>query len=507
MLLRKGFQHSFYGFTLLLVLVNQQLNPLRLELQDTYWSVPQKIPLYQMDTVPPILIADRNRTVHAFSSQWINVQSDEPLPAIYYNQWTPELGWTRPVDIIISPYQEARLADAYLDKDGIIHVIFWGGDNIMADIYYTRAPVAVAGDASAWSRPRIIGRIAGELDDATLAEDKQGILSVLYFGRATRNGLYAVSSSDRGESWSAPAAVFFNRSDEPNIAQTRVIGGSSGGFHAIWGVYTASGAGRGIYYSQSQDGIEWDDPILLADVEEGLGTQKPNIIEYDDTLFSLYIMPPNKIVMRYSSDDGETWSDPTYIFPRHEGVNGETSLVIDGNNELHLFFGERIPGEPDIHGMWHSMFVNNRWTEPEAIIKGPRVADFTSGNGFDPNFARAVVSQGNVILVTWMTDPAAGFNGVWYAYKQIDAPEVPVEASPTLDGLVDNPSTDSILPVAGAPTAITPSGMSSETDSVIPIPMDKPFFQNNPSLPLVIGSFSAVLLIIVAIATRLNRNT
>jgi hypothetical protein len=115
-------------------------------------------------------------------------------------------------------------------------------------------------------------------------------------------------------------------------------------------------------------------------------------------------------------------------------VNGSLSLVIDGNNDLHLFFGQRISGNPDIHGLWHSMLVNNRWTEPDALIKGPRIVDKEGPTGFDPYDARAVVSQGNVLLVTWRTDPGdIKDNGVWYSYATINAPEAPTSTPKSIE--------------------------------------------------------------------------
>jgi hypothetical protein len=201
--------------------------------------------------------------------------------------------------------------------------------------------------------------------------------------------------------------------------------------HVIWGVYTIKSLGRGIYYSQSLDGTEWSEPRLLAGLEEGLGTQTPRIAEYKNSLIALYNISL-KLIMRSSNDDGKTWSDPTVIFPRHVGVNGSLALVTDSTNELHLFFGQRISGSPDIHGMWHSRFIDNRWIEPEGIITGAKVSDLVGFNTFDPNEARAVVSQGNVILVTWRSDPGAKGNGVWFSYTKIDGPELPVIPLPTV---------------------------------------------------------------------------
>lgn len=461
MFFRNGPHKSIYlyGLVFLVLSINQQLSPILNTFQFDQWSTPQTIPLYHPETWPPILIADQNRTVHAISSQWIDNGSGTYVREIVYNQWTLQNGWTIPVDIVLSPVKEARLTDAFLDKEGMLHVVFFGGDNTSANIYYSKAPAVDAATAGAWSYPIIIGENAGDPENAVFAENDQGTLYVVYSGRELGNGLYKVSSTDRGDTWSDSTPIFFNLSGEPNIFLLRIIKGESGWLHAIWSVYDATAQGRGIYYTRSSDGNKWSEPVLLADAQEGLGTQTPTIIEYDGKLIALYNMTP-KIMMRSSSDDGETWDTPTAIFPRHIGVNGALSLVIDSNDELHLFFGQRISGSPDIHGMWHSTFINNRWTEPEALIKGPKVSDLVGSNSFDPNTAHAVVSQGNVILVTWRTDPGARGNGVWYSYKTGFGPELPVEPLPTMTsdinqnaGLEATPNTDS-SPLYPSPTHV-----------------------------------------------------
>jgi len=508
MFLRKGSHKSVYvyGLVLLFMSMNLQLNPPRPILQDTQWSVPQRIPLYQPDTNPPFLIADQNRTIHALSSQWIVTEGNVPLLVIFYNQWTFERGWTVPVDVLIAPYQEARLTDAHLDDNGILHVVFWGGDSTGADMFYSKAPAAMAGHASAWSAPLVVGRNAGDPEGGVFTEDNQGVLTIIYHGSAIRNGLYAVSSRDHGENWLDPVPIFFSGSDAPNISQIHAVVGRSGWLHVTWGIYNILSQGRGIYYSRSSDAIEWSEPVLLAAVDDGFGIQKPTLMEYHDTLFSLYTMPPNKITMRRSSDEGETWDDASILFPRHEGVNGEMSLVVDGNDELHLFFGQRIPGDPDIHGMWHSMFINDRWTQPKAVVKGSLIVDEVGDKGFDPNFARAVVSQGNIILVTWRTDPRSKGNGVWYSYKKLDAPELPIVELSDPVGLGENPSAANNLPSEDTPLATASPISDSEANSAIQMPANRLIFQSNPSLPIIIGSLSAVtLILIVAITSGLDR--
>jgi hypothetical protein len=183
----------------------------------------------------------------------------------------------------------------------------------------------------------------------------------------------------------------------------------SGELHTVWSNYDVSGNGVSTYYAK-YDIVrkEWSDPLELVSTSSGL----PGVIEHNGRLIVIYnSYITNALWMRESSDNGQTWTDPVRIAQRHIGRNGAVSLVIDSNNVLHLFFGERIPGSPDIHGMWHSFLQSNQWSEPEAIVSGPGIADQVGDKAFDPYDARAVVSQGNVILATWRSDPGNKGNG------------------------------------------------------------------------------------------------
>ena len=486
-----GAYKVLYIFGLLVLLLSLNTQPVRSlpRLQESTWTIPQTIPGYDPATVSPILIPDQNRTVHAFSSQWINNPDEDPIRAIVYNQWTLENGWTNPVDIIMSPSQEARLTDVYLDKNGIFHLTFYGGNNTAANIYYTQAPAVQAADSRSWSAPIIVGETANDPGTASIVENDQGSIIIVYNGRELGNGLYVVTSKDGGENWSNPVPMFFTQSDRPNISRLDVIKSKSGRLHAIWALYSLGGQGRGIYYAGSEDGNQWSEPYLLANSDDGLGSQTPAIIEYKDSLIALFNLPP-KIMMRRSTDGGNTWDAPAVLFPRHVGVNGSISPVIDGNDELHLFFGQRISGNPDIHGMWHSILKGNRWTEPNAVVKGPRVWDLEGPTSFDPYEARAVVSQGNVILVTWITDLGERkANGVFYSYSVLDAPETTVVPLPT----VSIPSAAEAPGYSAVPTGPVPTA----TEAAESVPVGK--FDQTPQQQqsrswMVIGVFIVVVL-------------
>jgi hypothetical protein len=386
--------------------------------QNTRWSIPETMPAFDAGAAPPTLVADGTGAIHAFSSQWLTSKDGTSVKAVVYNHWSINHGWTEPIDILLSPIKEARVTDAHLDNTGNLHLVFWGGDGTEANIFYAQAPVESADNISSWSVPVLIGENAADPAGAVLLDDNAGNLHVVYSGSRDGNGLYVVDSNDHGQTWSEPEPIFLATSDAPAIFELHVIRGENGWFHAVWGVFSVGGQGRGIYYVNSEDGYYWNDPRLLQQSKSGLGSQTPNIIEYQQALYAVYNMPP-KITMRRSLDNGKTWQDPMILFARHVGVNGSLGLVVDHNDNLHLFFGQRITASPDIHGMWHSVFRNNRWSEPEALIKGPQVNDPVGDRSFDPNMARAVVSQDNVLMVTWRTDPGFKANGVWYSYREM----------------------------------------------------------------------------------------
>jgi hypothetical protein len=424
------------------------------------WSPQQRIPGYDDSTEPPILIADQDNIVHAFSSQWMGASNTQSALAIIYSQWTLKQGWTQPNDILLSPLKQiAQILDVFLDQSGIVHLIFYGGDSTNANIYYSSAPIINADEAAAWSEPTLIGSYALAPGSAAIVGDNKGNLIILYAGIEDGNGVYETSSSDNGNDWSNPSLIYLAPNNQPNISALKIVMGQSGWLHAIWNVLDKAGQGRGVYYSRYRIGeAEWSEPENLAETASGYGVLTPAIIEFQDTVFVLYNVTP-KIYFRLSNDLGQTWSDPVNPFPNYTGVNGSLSLVIDGSNNLHLFFGQRIPGNPDTHGMWHSVWRKDTWSTPDSVVSGPR--NMSGGDkAFDPFNARAVVSQGNTILVTWRTDPGNGVkneNGVWYSYEKINAKALPVKPLPTLQS-----TAAASLSTTNAPTPQNPVNDNTE---------------------------------------------
>ncbi|MBK8047620.1 MAG: hypothetical protein IPK16_11150 [Anaerolineales bacterium] len=118
-----------------------------------------------------------------------------------------------------------------------------------------------------------------------------------------------------------------------------------------------------------------------------------------------------------------------------------------------------------------------------------------SGNprdDFDPYDANAVVSQGNVILTTWRTDPGRPVNGVFYSVAEVDAPEstvvlLPVPTpTPTPPRTRSQPTAASDILVLPATPAVAAPGELNPSQ-----PLENP---GNPGAPLVVGVAPAVVI-------------
>lgn len=469
--------------------------------QTDQWMPQQTIPNYHLETAePPYLIADQNRTVHAFSHQ--QVGEGEKEIAIIYNQWTLENGWTRPVDILLSPIKhQARLLGATLDEVGIFHLLFFGGDETESNVYYSRAPAVSANNAQAWSKPILVGKDALTPESGGIAGDGKGKLVMVYSGYLEGRAWYTITSTDGGDTWTEPLPFFRTRDDALTPYYLRLYFGQSGLLHAVWTVNDILNRGDAVYYgSFDTELMQWRDPVQLAETKGGLGTLAPSMIEYQATLFVMYYEgTTGKQYFRRSDDAGKTWTEPITPFLQ-VGLNGPGFFTVDSNDILHFFWAQRITGKPDIHGMWHTTWQNGQWSAYEAIVSGPRISDNLGNSAFDPIVPIVAVRQGNILLVVWRSDYGLKANGIWYSYKQLNAPELPVVALPT------QPATPEVTPampvVRTVPEIIPTATLTVQSNRQI-----KPETTRSPAEALVISLTPPVLLISAMIIIRKRHRT
>lgn len=476
------------------------------------WSPDEKVPGYLDDTYTPFLVADRNRTVHAFTSQWVYTSGERNL-AIVYRQWTLKGGWTRPVDIILSPIGgNANFTGAFLDSSDTMHVIFTATENISRRtfLFYSRAPASLADLAAAWSPPIMVGDGALGLNSAAITGDEQGNLVIIYSGNRDGSGVYYVHSKDGGKNWSEPQPLFLTFNADLSAFSLRLTSGPSQKIRAAWNVVTNLGVDEALYFASfDPQTARWSVPLELderIDLPEYFGPSFPVITDNGREIVVFYnggnpvtgrAVGAGRPIQRsrISLDGGVTWSEPLDPFPFHVGRSGEHAIALDGNGTPHVLFIQRIESLDEkgkytiVGGIWHSMFQNNAWSNPDRFV-----------TTFAPHDVHAVIVQGNVMLAVWREDPGVGANGIWYSYNILDAPELPV--TPLATVLLET-SVQATPTAPPALAALTPTPLPAFLEQAPPSDLG-----SNPALPIIIGSVPVALILIgVILGYRFfNRN-
>ncbi len=482
---------------LCLLLAGPSFEPARADIS-MGWAPDARVPGYLEDTFPPLLVADHNRTVHAFASQW--VENKGRRRAIVYRQWTVKGGWTRPVDILLAPEGDAALLGVFLDASDVVHMLVQFRLNDYPAIYYTYAPIEDAASAGAWALPIMLGGPMA-LDMAAISGDEQGHLAVIFSANIDGTGVYGMESSDSGDTWTRPAPLYLTY-DSDLVANTlRLTPASHGQIRAAWSVVTSLGVDKLLYYADYDIQEEaWSNPLQLdqqINIQDYFGPSFPAIVDTGKQIVIMYnsgnpftdrpVKPGRPVQQVFlSNDDGKSWSSPAVPFPYHLGRSGEHALVLDSAGIPHALFIQRIEEATDqgtysaIAGVWHSAFKAGTWTNPERFV-----------TTYTPHDLHAVMSQGNVLLVTWREDPGAGKHGIWFSYSILDAPELPVVplATPSLN-------------TAAAPTP-TPV-YAVETPTRLPQDMlegsSPSNWQTNPAFPLIAGILPVILIVVGVLA-------
>ena len=469
--------------------------------QINQWMPDERVPGYLDDTFTPYLLADHNQTVYALATQ--RIDEEHRKLAIVYRQWSLEKGWTIPVDILLMPSDDSQIFGAFLDSAGIMHIIFYVGQGTNRKIYYSHAIVTVADQVSAWSTPEVLGEGATSSISGAIAGDNEGNLIILYNGTTNGNGVYAIQSTNAGQNWSEPHPIFLTYDSELIPYSLRLYPGQKGILHAVWSIVTSNGVDNSLYYARYDTTLDlWSDARLLEnriEIQDYFGPSFPSIVDNGLYVVILYNSgnpftsgpvsagrPIQRV--RLSSDNGQTWNDPVDPFPLHLGRSGEHALVVDSNQNVHAIFIQRIELSigakySAIAGIWHSILHGNKWSEPERLI-----------TTIAPHDVRAIICQGNILLGVWREDPGEGQAGIWYSYKTLNTPELPVIPLPTISATPTDIANKTAIPAI----ILT----STHLSELAPVSQGDPVANNNPTLPLVIGIVPAILLLFGVIVIR-----
>jgi hypothetical protein len=392
------------------------------------------------------------------------------------------------------------LEGAFIDRAGVIHLIYFGSDAEGEAIFYARAPAGEANHARSWSTPRRVGIDAGPVAAAALTGDGDGNMVLVYAGLRQGGGLYEVHTTDGGQVWSVPVLISLTRGQELWAGPIWLEIDDFGRVHSVWDIVDHEGNTAEIRYARLEAGLEgWGHEFVLArkrGERDILGW--PSLVSRGPQLTVIYndLFPTTRF-MRQSGDGGVTWSAPVRPFP-HVGGSEYAAFVKDSSGTVHMVIGNRM-ADASLGGVWYSRLVGNQWTALEPISVRPLSPP-------DPAFAaccpRAVISQGNVLLATWVHNVRREYlTGAWYSYMVLDAPELPVVPLPTS--------------IASLEPSVTPAPVSTEAATRTPqgggLGEDQSFDRSgspsagDPAGAILAGSLPILIIVFALILGRITR--
>ncbi|MCC6955726.1 MAG: exo-alpha-sialidase [Anaerolineales bacterium] len=366
-------------------------------------------------SIDPFLLADPAGVAHLFWAEKVGDLSTNQPDTLLYSQLKDGV-WSKPVDIFFAPLSDGapviNFPHAVIDQAGKIHLIWLSEPNAPNySLNYSSAYAEQAGIVQAWEPKRILADdLTGSLYSIHIAYDPPSTLHILYARGAQgsnpeddRSVAY-IRSTDLGKTWSEPRALLTVPVISWGASCTRLLFEAPHNLYASWVLWDETGIGRRIYFTRSLDnGLTWEEPRILTEKLEG---------EFERNWNSLALLGPNHIMAlweggyrayrhaQYSTDGGQTWSEPVDTFPFLIGDNGFVEYARDSNNVLHAFLAQRVregtsaSSDIEIEALWHSVWEGgDRWRDP--ILASLR------GDSLHMTNPKVVIINGNRVVATW----------------------------------------------------------------------------------------------------------
>lgn len=475
----------------------------------------------------PFLLADPAGVAHLF---WVERITDIPGSshpnAIMYTVWNGTT-WSEPVDIFLSPPDipnpRVQYPRAVLDNQGIIHLAWVGPEGTF---FYSSAPAAEAGYASAWQQPLLLASDQTGMEYSfDLAYEPPQTLHIVYGkGPALLNVLRSVvyiQSVDGGSTWSEPVDLY-NFTDPERGASTIRVLVDEPNIYTTWTEWDTTGNGQAIYFARSlDDGATWDYPVVLA---ERSGT------EYERDWTNPMVLDKDQLIVmwegghraypqaQYSYDGGVTWGDPIDTFYWLIADNGFAKLMWDHTGRLHTFLVRRIregngdkcrfPGcrfawsRNSTNTLWHSTWEGGqRWQEPKPV--GNFGEGYVGKNDIwdiGGSFTTVAFVNGNQVVTAWFN-----FTDQELAVMNCELEGVPpITPQPW-------PTATPLPTITPVPTAAAITVSSNETPQLTPRTLSKDIVipsttDSNPGQPIWFSILPSLVIIIIIITVKQLRS-
>jgi hypothetical protein len=294
------------------------------------WS--ESVELSQSEGLPglPAVATDAEGRVHVLWSE----ATGEGLPGegLQYAGYSGAR-WTQPAEVLRSPEGKAE-QPALVAVGDRVHAVWSGGRN--GEILYSRTYVRDAYAPSGWSETQPLPAPGDVGSEPVIVADLTGTLHVVYAVPLNEGrGIYYTQSDDGGETWSEAQVIFdaaaagWAMVDHPSLAVDE-----QGTLHVAWvrAPLPGSGLPEGVYYARSGAG------------GEALRLRTPR--------------PRSGQALR--QDSGQAWSEPVQVA---DGAYDWPRVAATPTGQVHLLWGEAQGG----FGWTHQWSVDGGagWTRPE----------------------------------------------------------------------------------------------------------------------------------------------
>lgn len=288
------------------------------------WSAPALLAGDSVELSSLTSVADTQGTLHSVWAQTRTSSDGRPINTIEYAQWNGAL-WSK-ADAVVSGLNSAPV-DLNLTVNGTEKLLLSWVDELRGEVLFSWANLGRAGLASEWSTATGLPAPSSLVSSPDMIVDGSNRIVVVYAVPLNENrGIYTVQSTDSGQTWSTPVAIFdavavkWDEVNDPRIGLDR-----DGGLHVIFQRSSArSGESLGLFYSRSLDGgTTWSEPQIMSESNVRWseivtnGRQLIHVMwqEYDGLVYAN--------LSQLSRDGGQTWGKPYSI----TGVNDSPTPV------------------------------------------------------------------------------------------------------------------------------------------------------------------------------------
>jgi hypothetical protein len=472
----------------------------------TNWAEPVNLSNTPQGSAWPAIVADNSGLVHVF---WSEDTQGEPVnpklgpgngDSVFYTRGDGT-SWSQTTDILFVQGKPFRFLSATVDDTGQLHLATSGSP--LGPLYYTSASVYTATSARAWRSPVALDQQVGDVD---IVADPRGVLHLVYakdVNWGDHPGIFYIQSTNGGDTWSLPvdlSGLLSNTESRPQVVQLALDG--QGRLHVVWDeMDPMTGVGQRIRYARSLDGgPTWSTPREVAIRREGESTVAwPRIATVGNDVHIVWIQGERPYrYHQWSSDGGETWTNPTRIFGEMHSAAGGDDLTVDSAGTMHFVANLRYP-----QGIYHSYWAGGGWSDltPIYLIQAGTLVGRIGPDGIvrgyqDWHVPRMAISEGNRLHLV-LQDQLRG--EIWYMAGQIDAPYVPPEPLPMPVPVATSTPAPTMEPVA------TPSPRPYEQEAASSNVEPGNTRLGSPSFAVVTGIAPALLLVAVVVLVRLER--